>query len=346
MVFDYVKDKVIEFYAGIKGYFNIRRHAEYEENEHKQAIKPEKLEQAAKITNDSGKSELETLSDLVLRRSVMLVNYSKYPSQHGKEQIKKIDVEIHKIDKDFRLAPVRVDKEYWLRKHYKGLMVNLAKNSGAVLLLLTIASVSVAYFTGRQINRYREENNELNKNLKDSKKTAEALTKELESLKNDFNSAKGELNSATAFFTLKLDEEINPLAERLDLFDDILIKRENRIKGLEEKLISSSEDIYKIKDSLAAVTTGQYVKADELYNKVAELNESINSFYKESQKNLKNESEILRNSLEDELKKEVGELNKGLETLKNEKISIKEFDGKVKEIEARLNSLKTESQNK
>ncbi|MBI2047471.1 hypothetical protein HYT26_04915 [Candidatus Pacearchaeota archaeon] len=350
MVFDYITDRIREFSAGIKGYFDIKGHTELEEETHRQAINEPKL--SAKTANSSDKSELEILSELVGRRSVMLVNYSKYPSLHSKKEIEKIDGEIHKIDKDFRLAPVRVDKEYWLRKHYKGLMINLAKNSGAVLLLLTIASVGVAYFTGRQVNRYREENKELNENLKDSKKTADELikkvnssTEELESLKKDFNKEKEELNSATAFFTLKLDEAINPLAGRLDFFDGILTKSESRISGLEEKLIIRGEEIYKINDALAAVTIGQYVKADELYNKVTELNESINSFYKESQKNLKNELEVLRNSLEGELKKEADELNKNLETLRNEKMSIKEFNDKAKEIEARLKEIKKRLEN-
>ena len=136
------------------------------------------------------------------------------------------------------------------------------------------------------------------------------------------------------------------MAEKVDLLDDIFTQNENKAARLEERLITTSNDVYKIKDALAAVTIGQYVKAEELYNKVTELNESINSFYKESQKNLKNELEVLRSSLEGELKKEADELNKSLETLRNEKMSIKEFNDKVKEIEARLNSLKTESQKK
>lgn len=344
MVFDYVINKIREFSDGIKGYFNIKSHTGLEEEKHGQTIN--KPMPAAKTTNESNINELGMLTNLVSRRFVMAVNYSKNPNQYDKEQIQRLDEKIHNIDPDFPLAHIRVDKEYWLRKNYKRLMFNLAKNSGAILLLLTTASVAVAYLTGRQINRYREENKKLNVNLGDSKERAGVLAKELELLKENFNKAKDELNSTANFFSLKLDEAIDPLNKRLDLFDDILIINENKAARLEERLITTSNETYKIKDSLAAVTTEQYVKADELYNKVAELNDSINSFYKESQKNLKNESEVLRNALEDKLENEIEKLQKGLNELKEGKIGTKEFNDKTKDIEARLNSLKTESQKK
>src|SRR3989338_53020 len=127
MVFDYITDRIREVSAEIKGYFNNKGHTELEEEVHRQTMNAPKP--VARTTNDFEKSELEILSELVVRRSVMLGNYSKNPNQYDKEQIQILDEKIHKIDKDFHLAHIRVDKEYWLRKHYKGLMFNISKNS-------------------------------------------------------------------------------------------------------------------------------------------------------------------------------------------------------------------------